>query len=466
MSLSWWPRNWLGPNFARGIHPPTQKETTADRPIRFLPAPSKVILPLHQHAGAAADLVVKPRDKVQWGDVVAKPQNQRISAGVHATVSGVVKPLSAVTLPNGKHASAIPIDSDGSSPGGEAIWQMVYGGEWPTQVPDDLSAEQIVESITAAGIVGLGGAAFPTQVKLHPPADKPIETLLLNGCECEPCLTADDRLMREAPQAIVAGARLARLTCGAREIVVAIEDNKPEAIAAMRSAAAGVPEIRIVVCPTKYPMGGERQLIPAVFGKSVPTGGYPHDIVIVVVNVGTAAAIAAAVLRQRPLTHRVITVTGGGVRNPGNLFVPLGMSLKDAIDACGGLTEDASRVIAGGPMMGFTVTDLSIPITKGTSGLTIFSRAEVDQEAATACIRCGRCLDVCPLGLMPTRIAHAVRHDQMELAIQLDLAACCGCGCCAYECPARVPLVPSLRIGKNALKELRNRPQAAAWVVK
>lgn len=462
MSLSWWPRNWLGPNFARGIHPPTHKETTADRPIQFLQAPSKVMLPLHQHAGAAADLVVKPRDKVEWGDVVAKPQNQRISAGVHASISGVVKPLSAVTLPNGKHASAIPIECDGSSPGGEAIWNSVYGGEWPTQLPDDLSAEQIVESITAAGIVGLGGAAFPTQIKLHPPADKPIETLLLNGCECEPCLTADDRLMREAPQAIIAGARLARLASGAREIVVAIEDNKQEAIAAMRSAAAGVPEIRIVVCPTKYPMGGERQLIPAVFGKSVPTGGYPHDIGIVVVNVGTAAAIAAAVIRQRPLTHRVITVTGGGVRNPGNLFVPLGMSLKDAIDACGGLTEDASRVIAGGPMMGFTVTDLSIPITKGTSGLTIFSRAEVDQEAATACIRCGRCLDVCPLGLMPTRIAHAVRHDQMELAIHLDLAACCECGCCAYECPARVPLVQYLRIGKFALQEQRNRSQPAS----
>lgn len=459
--MHWWPRKWLGPNFARGIHPPTNKETTADRSIQFLPPPPRVMLPLHQHAGTAADPVVKQRDKVQWGDLVAKPQDQRISAGVHATVSGVVRPLSAVTLPNGKHASAIPIETDANSPTGKAIWQMVYGGEWPTQLPDDLSAEQIVESITAAGIVGLGGAAFPTQVKLHPPDDKPIETLLLNGCECEPCLTADDRLMREAPQAIIAGARLARLACGAREIVVAVEDNKPEAISTMRTAASGVPEIRIVVCPTKYPMGGERQLIPAVFGKSVPTGGYPHDIGIVVVNVGTAAAIAAAVLRQRPLTHRVITVTGGGVRNPGNLFVPLGMSLKDAIDACGGLTEDASRVVAGGPMMGFTVTDLSIPITKGTSGLTIFSRAEVDQEAATACIRCGRCLDVCPLGLMPTRIAHAVRHDQMELAIHLDLAACCECGCCAYECPARVPLVQYLRIGKNALQEQRNRPQPA-----
>lgn len=465
MSMHWL-RNWLEPNFARGIHPPAHKETTADRPIQFLPSPPRVTLPLHQHAGTAADLAVKPRDKVQWGDLVARPQNQRISAGVHASVSGVVKPLSAVTLPNGKHASAIPIENDGSSPGGEAIWQKVYGGEWPAQLPDDLSAARIVESIAAAGIVGLGGAAFPTQIKLHPPADKPIESLLLNGCECEPCLTADDRLMREAPQAIVVGARLARLACGAREIVVAIEDNKPEAIAAMRSAAAGVNEIRIVVCPTKYPMGGERQLIPAVFGKSVPTGGYPHDIGIVVLNVGTAAAVAAAVLRQRPLTHRVITVTGGGVRNPGNLFVPLGMSLKDAIDACGGLTEDASRVIAGGPMMGFTVTDLSIPITKGTSGLTIFSRAEVDQEAATACIRCGRCLDVCPLGLMPTRIAHAVRHDQMELAIHLDLAACCECGCCAYECPARVPLVQYLRIGKNTLQEQRNRPQQVAGGVK
>lgn len=462
MSVRWWPRNWLGPNFARGIHPSPHKDTTADLPIRCLPPPHRVMLPLHQHSGIAADLVVKPRDKVQWGDVVAQPQQHRISAGVHASVSGLVRPLSAVTLPNGKHAAAIPVETDDSSPTGEAVWEAVYGGEWPAQLPENLSAEQIVESIAAAGIVGLGGAAFPTQVKLHPPADKPIQTLLVNGCECEPCLTADDRLMREAPQAIIAGVRLARVACGAREIVIAIEDNKPEAIAAIRAAAAGVPDLRVVVCPTKYPMGGERQLIPAVFGKSVPTGGYPHDIGIVVVNVGTAAAIAAAVLRDRPLTHRVITVTGGGVRKPENLFVPLGMSLQDVINACGGLTEDACRVIAGGPMMGFTVTDLSIPVTKGTSGLTIFTRAEVDHEAATACIRCGRCLDVCPLGLMPTRIAHAVRHGQMELAMQLDLAACCECGCCAYECPARVPLVQYLRIGKAALQEQRNRPQPAA----
>jgi electron transport complex protein RnfC len=265
--------------------------------------------------------------------------------------------------------------------------------------------------------------------------------------------------MREAPRAIVAGTNVAMIASGTREAVIAIEDNKPQAIAAMRAAVKGVAAIRIVICPTKYPMGGERQLIPAVFGKSVPTGGYPHDIGIVVVNVATAAAIAAAVLRGRPLTHRMMTVTGGGVRNPGNFLVPLGTSLQDVIDACGGLTDDARRVIAGGPMMGFTVTDLSIPVTKGTSGLTIFTRAELDAEEATACIRCGRCLDVCPLGLMPTRIAHAIRHNQLDLARQFDLEACCECGCCAYECPARIPLVQYLRVGKQAMPDLHSQPQ-------
>ncbi len=460
MSTStWWPWSWLSPNFARGIHPPSHKEATAECPIRFLPTPSRVTLPLHQHAGTAADLIVKPRDKVTWGDLVAKPHDERMSAGVHSPVTGVVRPPTAVTLPNGKHAAAIPVETEEGTPSGEAIWAALFGGEWPDALPRDLTSDDILKSISAAGIVGLGGAAFPTQVKLRPAADKPVHTLLLNGCECEPCLTADDRLMREAPRAIVVGARLAMIACGTREVVIAIEDNKPEAIAAMQAAANGVAAMRIVVCPTKYPMGGERQLIPAVFGRSVPTGGYPHDIGIVVVNVGTAAAIAAAVLRNRPLTHRVITVTGGGIRTPGNLLVPLGTSLQDIIDSCGGLTDDARRVIAGGPMMGFTVTDLSIPVTKGTGGLTVFTPAELDAEAATACIRCGRCVDVCPLGLMPTKIAHAIQHNQLDLARRFDLEACCECGCCAYECPARIPLVQYLRIGKQAVHDQRSRPQ-------
>ena len=465
MSAStWWPWSMPLPNFARGIHPPSHKEVTADSPIRFLPTPARVTLPLHQHAGTAAEPVVKPRDTVTWGDLVAQPHDERISAGVHSPVTGAVRPLTAVTLPNGKHAAAIPVETEEGTPSGEAIWGVLFGGEWPEEIPDDLKSDDILRSISAAGIVGLGGAAFPTQVKLHPSDDKPVHMLLLNGCECEPYLTADDRLMREVPRAIVAGAQLAMIACGAREIVIAIEDNKPEAIAAMRSAVAGTAAVRIVVCPTKYPMGGERQLIPAVFGKSVPTGRYPQDIGIVVVNVGTAAAIAGAVLRGRPLTHRVITVTGGGVRTPGNLLVPLGTSLQDILDACGGLRDDARRVIAGGPMMGFTVTDLSIPVTKGTGGLTILTQAELDDESATACIRCGRCLDVCPLGLMPTRIAQAIRHDQLDLARRLDLEACCECGCCAYECPARVPLVQYLRIGKQAVHDQRSLPQTVGNV--
>lgn len=459
---SWSPWSWLGPDFARGIHPASHKEATADSPIRFLPTPARVTLPLHQHAGTAADLVVKPRDKVTWGELVAKPHDERISAGVHSPVTGTVRPLTAVSLPNGKHASAVVVETEDGTPSGDVIWSVLFGGEWPDAIPGELTSDDILKSICAAGVVGLGGAAFPAHVKLRPAADKPVQTLLLNGCECEPFLTADDRLMREAPRAIVTGARLAMIACGARELVIAIEDNKPEAIAAMRAAIVGVAAARIVACRTKYPMGGERQLIPAVFGRSVPTGGYPLDIGIVVLNVGTAAAIAAAVLRNRPLTHRVITVTGGGIRTPGNLLVPLGTSLQDLIDACGGLTDGARRVIAGGPMMGFTVTDLSVPLTKGTGGLTILTQAELDAEAATVCIRCGRCLDVCPLGLMPTSIAQAVRHDQLDLARRLDLEACCECGCCAYECPSRVPLVQYLRIGKQAVHDQRNQPQSVA----
>lgn len=462
MSLrDWWPWHHGGPNFARGIHLPGHKEATADSPIRFLPTPPRVMLPLHQHAGSAAEMIVKPRDKVQWGDLVAQPRTERLSAAVHSPVSGVVRPLTAVSLPNGQHASAVPVETEEGTPDGAAIWATLTGGEWPDTLPAGLTAEDILKSISAAGIVGLGGAAFPTQVKLQSSAEMSIHTLLLNGCECEPFLTADDRLMREAPRAILAGAKLALRASGARDLVIAVEDNKPQAIAAMRQALNGTTAARLVVCPSKYPMGGERQLIPAVFGRSVPTGGYPGDVGIVVLNVGTAAAIAAAVLRHRPLTHRIITVTGGGIRNPGNLLVPLGTSLKEIIDHCGGLTNDARRVIAGGPMMGFTVTDLSVPLTKGTGGLTILTHSEVEAESATACIRCGRCLDVCPLGLMPTRIVQAIRHQQIDLARHLDLEACCECGCCGYECPSRIPLVQYLRIGKQAVHDQRFRTPSA-----
>jgi electron transport complex protein RnfC len=315
-----------------------------------------------------------------------------------------------------------------------------------------VTAIDILDRIRAAGIVGLGGAAFPTWLKLTPRQDKPVRHLLVNGCECEPFLTADARLMIEAAPAIVMGTLLAGKAARAYDIVIAVEDNKPEAIAALRDAARGV-AVRIDSVKTKYPMGGERQVIPAVYGRPVPTGGLPLDIGIAVINVSTAAAIAGAVIRHEPLTHRVISVTGPGIWHPRNLLAPIGMSFGDLIACCGGFKSIARRVIAGGPMMGFAAPNLDVPLTKGTSGIVVLDDADLERPRETTCLRCGRCVDTCPLNLVPARLAHAVRHRNWDLAKRYHLSACMECGCCAYSCPAGIPLVQLIRTGKAEVKK-------------
>jgi len=453
----------LLPDFARGVHPPQNKSRTCDLAIETLPVPGIVTIPLLQHAGAPAECVVNPRQQVELGELIGRRVASGLSANIHASVAGTVQALTAVPLPNGRRSLAVPIKSaasDDDSVANASIAEQLFGGDWPD---DEIAAAQpvdILEAVTEAGIVGMGGAAFPTDVKLRTTRQRPVETLLVNGCECEPFLTSDDRLMREFPAAIVAGARLAQKACGARQIVLAVESNKPTAVDALSTAADHCSDFEIRIVNTKYPMGGERQLIPAVFQREVPTGGLPLDLGIAVINVATTAAIAGAVLRDRALTHRIVTVTGGGVCSPKNLLVPIGASFESLIDFCGGLTADARRVLAGGPMMGFTVTDLSAPVTKGTGGITVLSAAEIDAAERTACIRCGRCLDVCPLGLAPTRIAHAAKAGDLVLAQLNHLAACCECGCCAYDCPARIPLVQYIRAGKVELARSRIESQA------
>jgi electron transport complex protein RnfC len=444
----------LLPDFARGIHPPQNKSLTRDLPIETLPIPAVVTIPLLQHAGAPAECIVKPRQQVELGEVIGRRIANGLSANIHASVAGNVQALTAVPLPNGRRSQAIPIKPSASndhSPPNASIAEQLFGGDWSE---GEIAAAQpldILNAIAEAGIVGMGGAAFPTDVKLRTTSERPVETLLVNGCECEPFLTSDDRLMREFPAAVVAGARLAAKACGARQVVLAIESNKPEAADALRAAAENCSDFEVRVVNTKYPMGGERQLIPAVFQREVPTGGLPLDLGIAVINVARTAAIAGAVLRGQAMTHRVVTVTGGGVHSPKNLLVPIGTSFQTVIDFCGGLTADARRVLAGGPMMGFTVTDLSAPVTKGTGGITVLNAAEIDTAEQTTCIRCGRCVDGCPLGLAPTRIAHAAKAGDLVLAQKNHLAACCECGCCAYECPARIPLVQYIRAGKVEL---------------
>jgi electron transport complex protein RnfC len=420
-----------------------------NQPIEVLPVPEKVAMPLLQHVGAPCEATVKTKDMVVYGDTVGDC-DALISAPVHASISGKVVRQSVATLPNGRHVKTVPIKADGDQLDPDEIMAMVLGGSWDVGDPSGHDPQEIIDAIKAAGLVGLGGAAFPTYVKFLPREGQSIDCLLVNGCECEPYLTADYRLMAEAAAAVVAGTRLAARACGAARSVIVIEDNKPAAVEQVRQAA-GDTDVEVAVVETKYPMGGERQVIPAVLGREVPTGGLPLDVGVLTINVGTAAAIARAVLRKGPLTHRVVTVTGPGIAHPRNLLAPIGAPYSSLIDACGGLKPEASRVVAGGPMMGFTMGRFDAPVSKGTSGIVVLTHDEVKRSEETACIRCGRCVDVCPLHLVPTRIALASRHGEWDLAKKYHIKACMECGCCAYVCPAEIPLVQLIRLGKAEL---------------
>ncbi len=435
--------------FPRGVHPAEHKEFSQDSPLEVFPTPKQVTIPLVQHLGAPAESLVKTKQDVQMGEMIAKPAGF-ISAAVHASISGKVGLGCAVTMPNGRRVQAVPITAAETQPlAGADLLDDVFGGHWPMDA-SQFEPKQIADAASEAGIVGLGGAAFPSHVKLLRNEKKPIDTLLLNGCECEPYLTADYRLMLEFPDAAICGGLLAARANGAKRIVAVIEDNKPQAIEAMRKAAANT-GIEVAVVRTKYPQGGEKQAICAITGLAVPTGGLPLDVGVVVVNVGTAAAIARAVVRGKALTHRIVTITGAGVVRPANVLAPIGVSYRELIDFCGGLKPDASRVIAGGPMMGFALGDLDTPVTKGTSGITALTARDVAKAEETNCLRCGRCVDVCPLNLVPSKLAVAARSSDWDLARKYHMPACIECGSCAFTCPAAIPLVQLIRMGKTKL---------------
>jgi electron transport complex protein RnfC len=432
--------------FSGGVHPAGRKHLAADAALEAVGQPAEVAIPLLQHTGAPCEAVVKARQEVAWGDLVGN-SDAFISAPVHASIAGTVQRESVATLPNGRHVRTVPIKAGDEQPSPQQVFADVLGGAWPTTGLEQYEPKRIREATRDAGIVGLGGAAFPTHVKLMRNKARPIDTLLVNGCECEPYLTADYRLMLEAPGPIVTGALLAARAAGAERVVVAVEDSNLRAIGVMRRAARGT-GIQVVSLQTQYPMGGERQTILAALGREVPTGGLPLDVGVVVINVGTAATIARAVIRGRPLTHRVVTVTGAGIVKPKNLLVPIGISYGELIEHCGGLKPEAARVIAGGPMMGFALGSLNVPVTKGTSGVVVLTEEDLRIARETTCIRCGRCVDVCPLDLVPTKLALAAKHEDWDLARRYYITACVECGCCGYVCPAAIPLVQLIRKGK------------------
>jgi len=431
-------------SFKAGIHLEEHKEATQSKAIRRLPPPKEVTIPLSQHLGAPAKATVEPKAEVSLGDKIGEPQGF-VSAAVHASISGVVRAIREVWAP----------------PAGHRVLSIVIERkeemEEPTFAPSSVSLEKetpeaIRAAVADAGIVGLGGAAFPSHVKLSPPADKSIDTVILNGCECEPYLTCDHRIMLERTEDTIFGLKAIMRAVGSSRASIGIEDNKPDAIQVMQEVCGKEENIEVVVLKTKYPQGGEKMLIKALLDRDVPLGGLPMDVGALVHNVGTAVAIAECLNRGKPLVERVMTVAGSGVREPANVLVPIGTSLRDVIEACGGLTEPAAQVILGGPMMGFAQATLDMPAVKGTCGILVFERDEVLPFEETPCIRCARCVDICPVFLVPAELARFAEKRDVQRLIEYDVMNCFECGCCAYVCPARIPLVHLLRLGKGLVQ--------------
>jgi len=443
--------------FAGGVHPPERKEISEKMAIERAPLPPEIWLPLSMHVGAPAKPVVEKKAEVKRGDLVAEAAGF-ISAPIHSPVCGVVKDILPLPHQSGQMVNSIVITTD-------APQTMAAIEAEQTQTVSarcDLSAykqDEIVEKVKAAGIVGLGGAAFPSFVKTMPGQKVPIDIVILNGTECEPYLTADHRTMLERPEPIIAGLRLAMKATGAKRGAIGIEDNKPDAIAMMKRAvteANVVERIEICTMRTKYPQGGERNLIPAITGRVVPVGGFPPDVGVAIFNVGTALAIAQAVVLGKPLMERVMTITGRGVTNPGNLLVPIGTPLQFLIGERGGVTSNAAMAILGGPMMGPTAPSLNLPVLKGMSGVTVLTEDDVETKKEFACIRCGRCVDICPVGLSPAVIARCSQRKRPEDALANHLNACVECGSCSFVCPSNIPLVQYIRSGKIQARKIAN----------
>ncbi|MEJ1383966.1 MAG: electron transport complex subunit RsxC [Candidatus Sedimenticola sp. (ex Thyasira tokunagai)] len=431
--------------FHGGIHLPDNKKQSIGLAVEKARLPQQLIIPLSQHMGEPAEVLVKVGDHVLKGEIIGKPQGY-ISAPVHAPTSGVVTAVEArpVPHPSGLPAQCIIIDSDG-----EDRWC-----ELPEKISDYSAQEPALlrERIRNAGIVGLGGAAFPTSVKTNPGPDTPIHTLVINGAECEPYITCDDMLMRQQAEQVLTGAAILRHIIGADSCLIAIEDNKPEAIAAMGAAvtAAGMVWAEVVSIPTRYPSGGEKQLIKILTGEEIPSGGIPSQIGFVCHNVGTAAAVADAVLEGKPLISRYVTLTGSGISNPCNLEVLIGTPANELIEQAGGYTATVEKLILGGPMMGFTLESDAVPITKAANCLLATDSTESPSSGvALACIRCGRCAEACPVSLLPQQMYWYSRAKDLEKTQQYNLFDCIECGCCSHVCPSHIPLVQYFRFAKT-----------------
>lgn len=434
--------------FAGGVHPFDGKKFTEKKPIEKLPLPKQVSIPLQQHIGAPTVPLVEKGSEVAAGQKLAEA-NGYISVPVHASISGKVKGIEEIDHPVAGRGKAVIIEGDGNE-------KWIDGIQFDEKY-FDLLVNDMRTRIKEAGLAGMGGATFPTHVKLTPPSGKAIDTAILNGVECEPYLTSDHRLMLEHPEEILNGFRIIMKILGVKRGIIGIESNKKDAISLMKKSVPKGAGIEVVSLPVKYPQGAEKQLIKATLNREVPSGGLPMDIGVVVQNVGTARAVFEAVAYQRPLTQRVVTVTGPGIKEPKNVLVPVGTAFRNVIDFCGGLTDKASKIIMGGPMMGITQPSLAVPVLKGTSGILILEDKQAHLEAEEPCINCGRCVAVCPSSLLPTTLQRLVINDRIELAERFHIMDCIECGSCSYICPANRYLVQSIRHGKQQVIQLRKK---------
>lgn len=414
-----------------------------------MPPPERVVIPLRQHTGAPARATVRVGEKVKVGQCIGRGPGF-VTTVMHASISGEVVSIRPRNHPIFRSWDAVEIKSDG-------LDEWLPGAVHSRDQMDQLLPEDIKRIVNESGIVGLGGAAFPTHVKLSPPPEKKVNLYILNGAECEPFLTADDRIMQERTDDIVLGLCLMMKATGVQRALIGIEVNKRASIAAFKAATARLANLTVVKLRTKYPQGSEKQLIRVLTGREVPRGGLPMDVGVAINNVGTALAVAEAVFDGKPLVQRVLTVTGTAVAEPKNLQVRIGTSFNDVIQYCGGFTAAPAKILMGGPMMGIAQYTTDVPVIKGTSGIVALAAESVAVRESQTCIRCGRCANVCPMYLLPSAIGILCERHKFEEARAAGLMDCVECGCCTYVCPAGRPMVQMFKFGKMELFKLAQK---------
>ena len=425
-----------------GVHPSERKEFTEHLALQKFPEPKEVVIPLSMHAGAPANPVVQVGDTVKVGQKIGEAA-AFISSPVHSSVSGTVTAIEERGHATRGTCLSVVIRSDGKNTLDESVK--------PHKDLESLTPDEIVEIFKEAGIVGMGGAGFPTAVKLKPA--KPVDTILLNGCECEPLLTADHRVLLEYADDVIFGLKAILKATGAQKGVIVIEDNKPDAIALMKEKTAGCQQMEVVAARTKYPQGAEKMLIKRVTGRMVPSGGLPADVGCIVSNISTTKAISDAIQKGMPLIQRVVTVTGERLKHPGNFVVKIGTNTRDLIDYCGGITGQGEVTVkAGGPMMGFVLTDTNVPIMKGSNGIIA---VDTDHAAEQPCIKCGRCVDVCPMELSPLYFAKYADQENWQGMKDMHVMDCIECRSCEYICSSKIPLVAKIKAGKTAVRGMK-----------